>query len=205
MRRRVGLAAVAALGAVAAGCLGGGGHHGTLSASDALAQARSDEFVKASIATRPPTYRCAGRAFELGTSTSGRYAGYVRPTYQLAIDDSRVRNGPGNVGRIGMVVTVFPDAATAKACARAGIYLDLHPDPAFGTSARLSRRQIDATTVVIDEHKAGRAGDSFKDDTGQYDVFLASGRVFAQGLAYNVPHMRIVRDDLERLAAEIAG
>jgi hypothetical protein len=96
-------------------------------------------------------------------------------------------------------------AATAKACAEAGVYLDLHPDPTFGESARLPRRQIDSTTVVIDEHTAGRAGDSFNDDTGQYDVFFANGRVFAQGRASNVPHMKIVRDDLERLAAEIAG
>jgi hypothetical protein len=29
--------------------------------------------------------------------------------------------------------------------------------------------------------------------------------VFALGLAYNDPHSKIVREDLERLAAEIAG
>ena len=204
MQRWAGLAAVAALGA-AAGCMGGGRHHGTLSAAKALAQARSDEFMKASIADRPPTYRCADREFEVGSTTSGRYAGYVRPTYQLSLDDSRVHAGPGNVARIAMLVTVFPDAATARACAAAGISSDLHPDPLFAKSARLPRRQIDSTTIVIDEHKAGRAGDSFKDDTGQYDIFLARGRVFAQGLAYNVPHSKIVREDLERIAAEIAG
>ena len=202
MEHRVGLAVIAA---VATGCMGGGSHHATLSASDALAQARGDEFVKASRAKRPPTYRCAVHDFELGISTSGRYAGYVRPTYQLAIDDSRVHKGSGNVARIAMLVTVFPDAATARACAEAGIYVDLHPDPAFKGSARLPRRQIDSTTVVIDEHEAGRRGDSFRDDTGQYDIFLADGRVFAQGLAYNVPHSKIVREDLQRLAAEIAG
>ena len=30
-------------------------------------------------------------------------------------------------------------------------------------------------------------------------------RAFAQGLAGNEPHSKIVREDLERLAAEIAG
>lgn len=205
MRRSIGLAALAAVAAVGAGCLGGGGHHGTLSAQKALAQARSDEFVNVSIAERPPTYRCAERAFEVGISTSGRYAGYVRPTYQLSIDDSRVNKGAGNVGRIAMLVTVFPDAVTAKACAAAGVYLDLHPDPASGQGGRLPRRRIDSATVVIDEHRAGRAGDSFKDDTGEYDVFFSNGRVFAQGIAYNVPHTKIVREDLERLATEIAG
>ena len=104
-----------------------------------------------------------------------------------------------------MLVTVFPDAATARACAEAGIYVDLHPDPVFGKSARLSRRMVDSTTVVIDEHEPGRRGDSFRDDTGEYDTFISQGRVFAQGLAYNVPHSKIVREDLERIAAEIAG
>ena len=44
MRRWVAPAVVAALGVVAAGCLGGS-QHATLSASDALAQARNDGFV----------------------------------------------------------------------------------------------------------------------------------------------------------------
>ena len=37
--------------------------------------------------------------------------------------------------------------------------------------------------------------------TGQYETFIANGRA----LAYNEPHSRIVRADLERTAAEIAG
>lgn len=204
MRRSVGPAVLAALGAVAAGCLGGESHHPTLSASDALAQARSDGFVRVGRLTQPATYLCAEHRFELGNSTSERDAGFRRPTYQLEFDDSRVHIGPGNVGRIAMLITVFPDAATARRCAQAGIYLDLHPLP-LGGSARLSRRMIDPTTIVIDEHSAGRRGDSFSDDTGEYDTFFAQDRVFAQGLAYNLPHSKIVREDLERLAAEIAG
>ena len=205
MRRWAGWVVVSALGAVAAGCLGGDGHHGTLSASEALAQARKDGFVRPSRVTAVQTYMCGDGRFDVGTSTSGKYAGFSRPAYQFQFGDSRVHAGAGNVSRIAMLITVFPDAATAKACAQAGLYVDLHPDPAFGKSARLPRRQIDSTTVVIDEHRAGRAGDSFKDDTGEYDLFLANGRVFAQGLASNVPHSKIVREDLERLAAEIAG
>ena len=41
--------------------------------------------------------------------------------------------------------------------------------------------------------------------TGQYETFIANGRVLAYGLAYNEPHSRIVRADHERIAAEIAG
>jgi hypothetical protein len=189
---------------VAAGCMGGGSHHSTLSASAALAQARSDDFARAVQSKHPPTYLCAEHRFELGNSTSGRYAGFTRPTYQLEVDDSRVHAGPGNVARIGMLITVFPDAATARRCAAAGIYLDMHPT-GTDAGARLSRRMVDSTTIVIDEHEPGRRGGSFRDDTGQYDTFIAQGRVFAQGLAGNVPHSKIVRDDLERIAAEIAG
>jgi hypothetical protein len=47
MRRWAAPAVVAALAVVAAGCLGGGSQDATLSASDALAQARSDGFVDA--------------------------------------------------------------------------------------------------------------------------------------------------------------
>jgi hypothetical protein len=201
MRHWVGLAAVVVL---SAGCVGGISHHATLSASEALAQARADGFVRPAQATQPPTYLCAERRFELGPSTTGRYAGFRRPTYQLEFDDSRVHTGPGNVGRILMLVTVFPDAATAGRCAEAGIYLDMHPE-GTSRSARMSRRMLDPTTIVVDEHSPGRPGDSFRDDTGQYDTFIAQGRAFAQGLAYSEPHSKIVREDLERLVAEIAG
>ena len=40
---------------------------------------------------------------------------------------------------------------------------------------------------------------------GQYETVIANGRVLAVGLADNEPHSKIVRDDLERIAAEIAG
>ena len=40
---------------------------------------------------------------------------------------------------------------------------------------------------------------------GQYETFIANGRVLAVGQAYNEPHSKIVREDLGRLAAEIAG
>lgn len=202
MRRGAAPAAVAALAAVAAGCLGGGGHHATLSAGQALAQAQSDGFERSVRARRPPTYLCSGHRFRIGISTSGRNAGYTRPTYQLEVNGSR--GAAGNVSGIMMMITVFPDAATPRQCADAAIYLDLHPLP-VGKSARLSRRQIDSTTVVIGEHKPGAPGATSPHDTGQYDVFLADGRVFAQGVAGNDHDTKIVREALERLAGEIDG
>jgi hypothetical protein len=201
MRRWAVLAALAGLGAVAAGCLGGGGH-ATLSAGQALAQARSDGFQRSVLARRPATYLCGERRFQTGISTSGRDAGYTRPTYQFEVNGSR--GAAGNVSGILMMVTVFPHAALARRCADAGIYLDLHPLP-VGNSARVSRRQIDSETVLIGEHKPGAPGAMSPQDTGQYDVFLADGRVFAQGVAGNEHDTKIVREALERLAGEIAG
>lgn len=201
MRRAIGLASVMVL---AAGCMGEDSHHSTLSASDALAQARADGFVRPVRDTQPPSYKCVGHFVDVGPpQPTGRYAGYVRPSYALAFNDRRVPPGPENVARIAMLVIVFRDAATAAECARAATFSEIHPTGTSG-SARLSRRMIDPTTIVINEHPPGQRGSS-PDETGEYDTFLARGRVFAQGLAYNEPHSKIVREGLERLAAEIAG
>ena len=54
-------------------------------------------------------------------------------------------------------------------------------------------------------HAPGAPGSASAEDDGEYDTWLAHGRVFAIGLAYNEPHSKIVRDDLQRLAAEIAA
>lgn len=203
MRRWAGLAVLAVLGAVTAGCVGDASHHPTLSAKEALAQARSDGFVRPVRYNQLLTYLCAEHQFVVGTSTSGRYAGYTRPTYQLEFDDSRVHVGPGNVARIAMVITVFPEPR--RPAVRPGWDLPRHASVTSQRERTPLAHDVDPTTIVIDKHEAGRRGDSFRDDTGQYDTFFAQGRVFAQGLAANVPHSKIVREDLERLAAEIAG
>ncbi len=202
MRRTIGLVSVTV---VLAGCIGGASHHATMSASQALAQARADGFVRPALDRELLSYKCDGHFIDVGPpQTTGRYADYVHPSYALGFSDRRVRNGPENVARIAIRITVFHDAAMAARCAHASIYDEMHPTGQYGGN-RLSRRMLDPTTIVIDEHAAGRRGDMFADDTGQYDTFFAKGRVFAQGLAYNVPHSKIVREDLERLAAEIAG
>jgi hypothetical protein len=54
-------------------------------------------------------------------------------------------------------------------------------------------------------HAPGAPGSASAADDGEYDTWFANGRVLALGLAYTEPHSTIVRQDLQRLAAEIAG
>jgi hypothetical protein len=95
-------------------------------------------------------------------------------------------------------------------CAEAGIHQAMHipVDPSnplgYGPPYR-PYKLIDSTTVETSMHAPGAPSFEFAEDTGEYDTFLAHSRVFALGIAYNEPHSRIVREDLERIAAEIAG
>src|SRR5512144_1816141 len=118
MRRTVTVASVLVL---AAGCMGGASHHATLSADEALAQARADGFVKPRQDAHPVSWQCDGTT----SSTAALSAGDVRrPTYVIAFNDRRIPNGPENTARIGPLIVVFRDAETAKRCAQAGIYRD---------------------------------------------------------------------------------
>jgi hypothetical protein len=64
---------------------------------------------------------------------------------------------------------------------------------------------IDPTTIRISRHAPGAPGSGFPDDDGEYNRWVTQGRVFGLGFSRNMPHAKIVRADLERLAAEIAG
>jgi hypothetical protein len=186
--------------------MGSESRHATLSASDALAQARADGFVRPTRDTFLPSYECDGHYIDVGPpqTTTGRYADYVHPSYAFAFSDRRV-----HVARIAIRITVFPDAATAARCARASIYAAKHiplgRNPTATPGPTRPYKLIDSTTVETYMHPPGQPGEVFPDDTGQYETFLARGRVFAQGVAYNEPHSRVVREDLERIAEEVGG
>ena len=53
-------------------------------------------------------------------------------------------------------------------------------------------------------HKPGAPG-AERGQTGEYETYLADGRVFAIGLAFNTHDSQIVQADLARIADEIAG
>jgi len=208
MRRWVGLAVLAILWVVAAGCMGGATHHGTLSAKDALTQAREDGFVKPT-RVHPGSWQCDGKTTSLGSGTSSGTDVFVRPTYALTFGDRRVPDAPDNSARIAMMVVVFPNESVARLCAKAGIYgathIQVNPSDNIPGGPYRPYKLIGSTTVKTHMHVPGAPGSASAQDDGEYDTWLAHGRVFALGLAHNGPHSKIVRDDLQQLAAEIAG
>jgi len=178
--------------------LGSGSQHATLSANDALAQARNDGFVNPK--------RGPGQSWHCVPPSESDALPY-RPNYSLTFGDKRVPPASGNSARIAMMVVVFPDAATAEQCARAGIYQAMHTPvhPSNPLGPFIPYKVIDSTTVKTHMHAPGASGFENREDDGEYDTWLADGRVLALGLAYNQPHSKIVHDDLQQLAAEIAG
>ena len=206
MRRWAAPAVVAALGVVAAGCLGAGSQHATLSASDALAQARKDGFVNPKH-VRSVAWRCDGKTWDQARPDAvGADAHFVVSNYDLVFDDRRAPLESDNTARIAMTVVVFRDADTARRCADALVYQSMHSptDPSNPTGPHIPYKVIDSTTVEMHPHAPGAPG-AFPEDTGDYNTMLARGRVFGLGFAHNEPDAKIVREDLERLAAEIDG
>jgi hypothetical protein len=196
------LGAVATLAAVAAGCMGGGSHR-TLSASEALARARADGFVRARRQDSPVAWWCDPKAARPGAPGQ---AHYVAPTYAVMFDDKRLQVPPDSAEHALMMVVVLPNDALAQRCAEGAIYQNTHiPRDGYdpegdGPFRRYTR--IDQTTVETSLHSG--ASPAFKNrDDGMYQTWIAHGRVFALGLAYNARHSKIVREDLERLASEI--
>jgi len=188
--------------------MGGATHHGTLSAKDALTQAREDGFVKPT-RVHPGSWQCDGKTASLGSGTSSGTDVFVRPTYALTFGDRRVPDAPDNSARIAMMVVVFPNESVARLCAKAGIYgathIQVNPSDNVPGGPYRPYKLIGSTTVKTHMHAPGAPGSASAQDDGEYDTWLAHGRVFALGLAHNGPHSKIVRDDLQQLAAEIAG
>jgi hypothetical protein len=199
-----------AVTAAAAGCAGGGsGSHSALTAAQALHQARTDGFTRAGHGPQE-SWECSARTSKIGPPRpTGRYANYTRPVYTIEFGDRRVPPTSDNTGRIAMAVFVFADTGFAARCAHAGIYTSehypIHPDAvALGRRSKtLPYKLIAGTTVETHMHKGSVPGEEFPND-GQYETFLASGGVYAIGLAYTEHDSRIVQEDLARIAAEIS-
>jgi hypothetical protein len=92
MSRTAPIAAVA-LVAVAAGCFGGSGASArTLTASEAVHEARADGFSRVS-RSAGASWRCGARSADTGpTTTVGQYASYRRASYALQFADKLLPN-----------------------------------------------------------------------------------------------------------------
>jgi hypothetical protein len=190
---------------LAAGCAGGGAaHHPPLTVTQALRQARADGFLGPVRIAPQSSLRCDERTLEFGPSQpTGRYAAYRHPSYTLEFGDRRARPR-SDVARIGMEVVVFDSARFAARCAHAGIYAEEHAPVHQGSAKLWPYKVISPTTIQIGMHKPDAPG-TVRGQTGEYDTYLADGRVFAFGLAYNTHDSQIVQADLAQIADEIAG
>ena len=126
---------------VLAGVVAGSSSPGTLTASQAVDQARKDGFTRPWLLDKE-SYLCDAHRFDVGPAEpSGQYADYRVPSYSLAFGDRRVPPDQDNTARIGMTVLVFRDANLAARCARAGLYMTEHrwsipPRPCSGAPPR---------------------------------------------------------------------
>jgi hypothetical protein len=202
---RPGTLAALVLVAVAAGCFGGSGaSHRTLTAGKAVRQARADGFtdVRRSAGL---SWHCRPGALDAGpTSTAGQGGSYGRSSYSLTFGDRRLPTVDDNTAQIAMYVAVFPDAAFAARCARAGLFQADHVavQPGLPATRVIPHRAFGPTTIVTHMHRLRR---SLYPNDGDYQTYLARGRVLALGLASTRSASRIVQADLARLATQIAG
>jgi hypothetical protein len=199
------VAILAPAGAVliaAAACVGGSSSHATLTAAQAIAQARADGFADA--VRRPPaeSWRCAPHEIATGpVQTTGRYAKYTRPVYSIEFGDKRAPAGADNTARIGMIVVVFHSSEFAAACAKA----EIESGKTVRSHGKVMPYRVISPTTIEHGMRPPNTPGSPPGETGEFDTYLADGRALALGIAYNEHDSQIVQDDLARIAHEIAG
>jgi hypothetical protein len=195
---RAGLIAAAL---AATGCAGGSSSHVAMTATQAIHQARADGFVDVG-RRRAGSWRCAPHAFGVGPAqTTGRYSDYARPVYSVEFGDRRAPAHADNTARVGMAVDVFRSAAFAARCAKSALESERL---LMSHGKLLPYKVISDTTVEHGMHPVDTPGNT-PGDTGQFETWLADGRAFAWGIAYNAHDSRIVQADLARLAHEVGG
>jgi hypothetical protein len=208
MRILTGLLAIA-LVVLVAGVVAGSSSQATLTASQAVDQARRDGFTRPTLQGKG-SYLCGAQRFDIGPADpTGQYADYRVPSYGLELGDRRVPPDKDNTGRILMLVLVFRDAGFAARCAHAGLYMTEH-QPVDSSAFLLGRptktypyRMITPTTVETHWHGREARGQVAGTD-GYYETWLSHGRALAFGSAFNAKDAEVLRTDLDRIASQIA-
>jgi hypothetical protein len=198
-----------ALVVLVAGFVAGSSSHATLTAFQAVDQARRDGFTRPTLQGKE-SYLCGAQRFDVGPAhPSGQYADYRVPSYGLEFGDRRVPPDKDNRGRILMLMLVFHDANLAARCAHAGLYMTEH-QPVDSSAFLLGRptktypyRMITSTTVETHMHGPTARGQVAGTD-GYYETWLTHGRALAFGSANNAKDAEVLRTDLDRIARQIA-
>jgi hypothetical protein len=185
------------------------GSSSTMTAAQALHQARADGFTRPGLESGQ-SYLCDAHRIDVGPANpTGQYADYQVPSYGLGFGDRRAPLEKDDTGQIVMTVLVFRDANHAARCAQAGLYMTEH-QPVHSTAFLLGRstqtfpyRMISPTTAETHMHGPYAVGQLPTTD-GYYETWLSYGRVLAFGSAQNAKNALVVRTDLDRIARQIA-
>jgi hypothetical protein len=181
----------------------------TMTAAEALHQARADGFTRPALESGE-SYLCDAHRIDVGPADpAGRYADYQVPAYGLGFGDHRAPPDKQDTAQIVMTVLAFRDANHAARCAPAGLYPTQH-QPVDSRAFSLGRpaktypyRMIAPTTAETHMHGPNARGQEPGTD-GYYETWLSYGRVLAFGLASNAKNAPVVRSDLDRIARQIA-
>ena len=121
-------------------------------------------------------------------------AGAIVPQYGLSINDRRLHPVRGHNGLSGggtLLLLALPSAADARRCAAAGIYGAQHYEGQTpGTT--VPYRMFSAVTVDINP------------PAGEFDTYIARGRMLAVGTTNNAAQATIAEADLRQLLSQIA-
>lgn len=184
------------------------------SQAEAVSIAKGDGYkVQAgTYGTHPLT--CTHRRLDFGSILPGAplAAGAIMPRYILSITDHKLHPIVHHYGPSGggiLLLLALPSAADARRCAAAGIYGAQHqpvlaPTPQGqqpGTT--LHYKMFSPVTVDVNPHSANAPGYG-SGTTGEFDTYIAQGRVLAIGTTYNEAQAAIAEADLRRLLSQIA-
>jgi hypothetical protein len=118
-------------------------------------------------------------------------AGAIVPQYGLSINDRRLKSTVRGRGGGILLLLALPSAADARRCAAAGIYGAQHYEGQTpGTT--VPYRMFSPVTVDINP------------PAGEFDTYIARGRMLAVGTTNNEAQARIAEADLRQLLSQIA-
>jgi len=162
------------------------------SKAEAMSIAKHDGFM-----VQPTTHgillTCNRTALDFTESLSHAPdpAGAIVPQYGLSINDRRLKSTVRGRGGGILLLLALPSAADARRCAAAGIYGAQHYEGQTpGTT--VPYRMFSAVTVDLNP------------PAGEFDTYIAQGRMLAVGTTYNEAQATIAEADLRQLLSQIA-